>query len=163
MRSMPASSSAAHAARRSRFTMRASLAGLALAACPLAGASPLIYTPVNPTFGGNPLNGSYLLNEAQATNTHTPSGGGGSDLGSLAPETPLQQFNDQLQSSILSQLAASATASILGPNGALKPGIVQTSNFTISIVDAGNGLLNITTTDKQTGATTSFQVSQAQP
>lgn len=163
MRSVLGSGGAARTSTRSRNGLGALLAGLALAACPLAFASPLIYTPVNPAFGGNPLNGSYLLNEAQATNTHTPSGGGGNDAGSLAPETPLQQFNDQLQSSILSQLAASATSSILGPDGVLKPGIVQTSNFTISIVDAGGGLLNITTTDKQTGATTSFQVSQAQP
>jgi len=31
-----------------------------------ASASQLTYTPVNPTFGGNPLNGSYLLSTAQA-------------------------------------------------------------------------------------------------
>lgn len=29
-------------------------------------AGQLTYTPVNPTFGGNPLNGSYLLQKAQA-------------------------------------------------------------------------------------------------
>ncbi|HET8598159.1 MAG TPA: curli assembly protein CsgF [Castellaniella sp.] len=29
-------------------------------------AGQLLYTPVNPTFGGNPLNGSYLLQSAQA-------------------------------------------------------------------------------------------------
>lgn len=29
-------------------------------------AEQLVYTPVNPSFGGNPLNGSNLLNSAQA-------------------------------------------------------------------------------------------------
>ncbi len=29
-------------------------------------ATELIYTPVNPSFGGNPANGSFLLNKAQA-------------------------------------------------------------------------------------------------
>jgi len=31
-----------------------------------ATAGQLIYTPVDPSFGGNPLNGSYLLQSAQA-------------------------------------------------------------------------------------------------
>jgi curli production assembly/transport component CsgF len=42
--------------------------------------------------------------------------------------------------------------------GKLKPGTVETGNFRIDIVDAGGGVLVITTTDKVTGATTSFQV-----
>jgi len=33
-------------------------------------AGQLIYTPVNPTFGGNPLNGSYLLSKAQAEKSY---------------------------------------------------------------------------------------------
>lgn len=33
-------------------------------------ASELVYTPVNPSFGGSPLNGSFLLNKAQAQNKH---------------------------------------------------------------------------------------------
>lgn len=158
MRIVPVSKATAVVSRRPRCAMLASLAALALTASFTAGASQLIYTPVNPSFGGNPLNGSYLLGQAQATNTHTASS---SDAqGSLAPETPLQQFQDQLQNAILSQVAASVTSSILNPDGTLKPGIVQTTNFTIAIVDAGGGLLNITTTDKTTGATTSFQVSK---
>lgn len=44
---------------------------LALATAP-AAASQLIYTPVNPSFGGNPLNGTFLLNKAQAENNHQP-------------------------------------------------------------------------------------------
>jgi len=33
-------------------------------------ATELVYTPVNPNFGGNPLNGPTLLNEAQAQNDY---------------------------------------------------------------------------------------------
>ena len=36
-------------------------------------ATELVYTPVNPAFGGNPLNGSWMLNNAQAQNDHTSS------------------------------------------------------------------------------------------
>src|SRR3546814_3119978 len=41
-------------------------------------AEQLIYTPVNPSFGGSPLNGPYLLNSAQAQKRYQPSM---SDLG----------------------------------------------------------------------------------
>jgi curli production assembly/transport component CsgF len=46
----------------------------------------------------------------------------------------------------------------MGPGGKLQPGIVETGNFRIEIVDAGGGMLIVTTTDKTTGATTSFQI-----
>ncbi len=35
-----------------------------------AAASELVYTPINPSFGGNPLNGNFLLSKAQSQNTH---------------------------------------------------------------------------------------------
>ncbi|TMO61335.1 curli assembly protein CsgF [Pseudoalteromonas aurantia] len=33
-------------------------------------ASELVYTPINPSFGGSPLNASMLLNKAQSQNKH---------------------------------------------------------------------------------------------
>jgi curli production assembly/transport component CsgF len=47
------------------------------------GASELVYHPANPTFGGNPLNGSYLLSQAQAQGLGTRSGSAGPDLSGL--------------------------------------------------------------------------------
>lgn len=39
--------------------------------CPsLLLASELVYTPINPSFGGSPLNASMLLNKAQSQNKH---------------------------------------------------------------------------------------------
>ena len=43
---------------------------LIAACCGQAQATELVYTPVNPSFGGNPLNGTWLLNNAQAQNDH---------------------------------------------------------------------------------------------
>jgi len=37
----------------------------------LANATELVYTPINPSFGGNPLNGSFLLNKANSQNDHS--------------------------------------------------------------------------------------------
>ncbi|MBA6327648.1 curli production assembly protein CsgF [Colwellia sp. MB02u-6] len=38
-----------------------------------AVSSELVYTPINPSFGGNPMNGSILLNKANGQNTHSAS------------------------------------------------------------------------------------------
>lgn len=117
----------------------------------------LVYMPVNPSFGGNPGNGVVLLNEANATNKHKDNS---SLSSSLTSKTPLQTFNDNLERAILGQLAASATQQLVGSNGGLIPGTVETGNFTIRITDLGGGTLQVTTTDKVTGVSTSFQVGQ---
>ncbi len=46
-------------------------------------ASEIVYHPVNPTFGGNPLNGSALLSQAQAQGEGVKSGSQGPDLSGL--------------------------------------------------------------------------------
>lgn len=134
------------------------LVGATLLAAPPAFSSELVYTPVNPAFGGSPLNGAVLLNAAQAQNKTK-------DPDSVQPSSPgqsssLQQFNDLLERSILNRLAAAATGNIVGANGQLVPGTIETNNFTIAITDLGGGVLQITTTDNVSGAVTSFQVGQ---
>jgi curli production assembly/transport component CsgF len=121
-----------------------------------ATATEIVYVPVNPAFGGSPLNGQVLLGMAQATNKHKdPQADRFADMGK---QSPLQQFTDTLERSILSQLSSAAVSRVMGPNGGLQPGTVETGNFRITIVDSGGGVLTITTTDKVTGASTSFQV-----
>ena len=79
------------------FTL--SLAALLLSST-TAFASPLNYTPVNPSFGGSPLNGSYLLSMAQAQNhfkeRQTPA----------STQSPEDALGDQITSSIRSQVSA---------------------------------------------------------
>jgi curli production assembly/transport component CsgF len=48
-----------------------------------AFASEQVYHPVNPTFGGNPLNGGFLLSTAQAQGNGVKSGNQGPDLSGL--------------------------------------------------------------------------------
>jgi curli production assembly/transport component CsgF len=48
-----------------------------------AFASELVYQPVNPTFGGNPLNGTFLLSTAQAQGEGTKSGAQSPDLSAI--------------------------------------------------------------------------------
>lgn len=122
-----------------------------------AAASELVYYPINPSFGGSPLNGPVLLNAAQAQNKYTDPASNAA-RSALAPKTPLEQFNETLERSILNRLAANASAAISGPGFGLQPGSVETGNFLIDIVDLGGGMLRITTTDKTTGASSSFEV-----
>lgn len=124
-----------------------------------ARATELVYVPVNPAFGGNPLNGSVLLGNAQAQDRHKDPDALSSSLNGSVNKTPLQEFNDILERSILSQLATAATGSVIS-NGKLVPGTVETGNFRVNISDLGGGLLKVTTTDKTTGATSTFEVGQ---
>ena len=122
-----------------------------------ANATELVYQAVNPSFGGYPANGQHLLAVASATKKHVDKGLGYS---SLLDQSPLTQFNQTLERTVLSQLASAATSKLTGPDGKLLPGTFQTSNFTITVTDLGGGMLRITTVDKTTGASTSFEVSQ---
>jgi len=116
-------------------------------------ASELVYTPNNPSFGGNPLNGPVLLNQATAQNKFKEST-------TSSEQTALTQFNTMLQSAILSRVSSAVTSSIVSPDGSLIPGIVETTDFRISITNLQSGMLQIVTTDKTTGQTTQFQVNQ---
>lgn len=126
--------------------------GLILAATS-AQATELIYTPINPNFGGNPLNGALLLNSALAQQDQDPT---------TPKKTALELFNENLQRSILSRISSAMSSAIVDPSsGALLPGTIETTDFTITIVDLGGGLMQITTTDKATSQSTSFEVSSA--
>ena len=138
--------------------MRKTLCAL-LAAFPAAlSAGPIVYTPVNPSFGGNPLNGPNLLNSANSQNKFTdPSV---QSLFGRTPQSQLDLFNQRLQSLILDRIANSLGSNLFDSSGKLKPGTVETSTFLISIVEQSNGTLLVTTVDKTTGASTQFEVSQ---
>lgn len=127
--------------------------GLVCALCGSVNASELVYTPNNPSFGGNPLNGAVMLNQATAQNKFKEST-------SSSSENSLTQFNSMLQSAILSRVSSAVTSSIVGTDGSLVPGTVETTDFRITITNLQSGLLQIVTTDKTTGQTTQFQVNQ---
>jgi curli production assembly/transport component CsgF len=124
-------------------------------AMPLAAqATSLVYEPVNPNFGGSPLNGTNLLNEANAQNKYKDPSADSLTSG----QSTLDQFNSQLQQAILSRVASSISSSIVGTDGTLHPGTINTGNFSIAITQVTGGNLQVTTTDKTTGASTTFIV-----
>ena len=64
-----------------KFAIVAALGGIFLSTS--AFATEQIYHPVSPAFGGNALNGPFLLSTAQAQGTGTKSGSKGPDLSGL--------------------------------------------------------------------------------
>jgi len=132
-----------------------------LATAGAARGTELVYVPNNPSFGGNPLNGPVLLNSANAQNKHTDPAASRALARVGTTTSALDRLNQRLVSLILDRIANSITGSLFDADGNLQPGIVETSGFLITIVDQGGGILLITTTDKTTGATTSFKLSTA--
>lgn len=51
----------------------AALAVATAVAPAITQATELVYEPINPSFGGNPLNGSFLLSKANSQNAHSAS------------------------------------------------------------------------------------------
>lgn len=85
------------------FFIAASMAGS-------ASASELVHQFNNPSFGGNPFNSSHLLGIANAVNKNT----GPSTTRTTQSDAEL--FTRQLQSRLLSSLAAQVSEAIFGEN-----------------------------------------------
>jgi curli production assembly/transport component CsgF len=114
-----------------------------------ACAGTLVYTPTNPSFGGNPLNGSTLLGLAQAENQHLPSSSSGSSGSSAL--TPGQVFAQQLTSQLYASLANKITTAIFGQNAA-QSGTFSFEGTTITYSNDGTNI-HISINDGQTTTT----------
>ena len=70
-----------------------------------ASATEMVYTPINPSFGGNPLNANMLLSKAQAQNKHK------------APSIEkgyAEQFQDSLERTYLNRMVREITDMAFG-------------------------------------------------
>ena len=115
-----------------------------------ANTTELVYSPINPSFGGNPGNAAGLMGIAQAQN------------GFKAPVTsPLDNFNLSLQRAILSRLTTQTLSTMFGNNSSLIAGNYDTLGYAIAVTDDTHGTLTITTRDKTTGDFASFVINAA--
>jgi curli production assembly/transport component CsgF len=131
-----------------------------------ASAGDLVYTPINPSFGGNPGNSSHLLSIASAQKDATASdstanslgGGGTSATGTSTSQTDAQLFVSQLEGRLLSALASQVTDAIFGTNPQ-DHGTVQFGDTTV-VFDRSLSAINLTITDYTTGEVTQISVPQ---
>ena len=118
-----------------------------------AGAGELIFRFVNPAFGGNPLNSSFLLNSAQLQNHHKDdnlSSSGGSQT------TIIYEGDSTVLVEIVQTIVANLTGSDPQP---LEPGVIDTGIDTIVIEELGPKL-QLSITNNATGETTSILIPQ---
>ncbi|PMG32802.1 curli production assembly protein CsgF [Vibrio splendidus] len=124
---------------------------LALLVISAVNASELVYTPVNPSFGGNALNSSHLFNHANAINDfEDPNARDIFD----EQESALDRLASSLESRLISQLLADVG------NG--NTGQLETDDFFLNIVD-DSGTLLVQIVDKATGESTEISVSGLNP
>jgi curli production assembly/transport component CsgF len=110
-----------------------------------------VYTPINPAFGGNTFNYSWLQASATAQNTTV-------DPASLQNTTvdPLQQFSSNLNQQVLSQLTSRILTSQFG-QGAIKPGSYTVGAYQVVVAPGGTGVV-VTVTDTGTGNKTTITI-----
>lgn len=119
-----------------------------------AFAQQLVYTPVNPNFGGNTFNYQWMLSSAQVQDTNRDPNQVDRSLG--FGRDPLQEFSESLNRQILSRLARELVSSQFG-DGTIEQGNYLLGDYQIEIGDGGAGV-NITIRDTRTGATTVIEV-----
>lgn len=129
----------------------------------VASAGDLVYTPVNPSFGGNPLNSAHLLGTANAQRTATAS-----DFVPPATATPgspgtpgtsdADLFIRQLQGRLLSALAGQVTDAIFGENPQ-DSGTVQFGDTTVTF-ERTVGSIRLRITNAADGTVTDIVVPQ---
>ncbi|TSC95705.1 MAG: curli production assembly/transport component CsgF [Parcubacteria group bacterium Athens0714_26] len=113
--------------------------------------SELLYQPINPSFGGSPLNGSFLLNSAQVQN----------DLEAKkqsAPRDPMTDFKNSLTRQILNRLSQQIIESAFGEEE-LKPGEYNVGDYSVVVTNDGSGVtvtITDTTTDNSTTVTVPY-------
>lgn len=115
---------------------------LALALGGSAGATELVYTPVNPSFGGSPLNGSFLLNKAQSQNDNqSPSN----------EKDFVTRFKESLERNIINSITRKVA------DGEVKDGVYDTGDYRIEVATNGGGVV-LTITNQLTGEVTVIEM-----
>lgn len=94
--------------------MKKTITSIALCVAGLAVSSPALaseirYQPINPSFGGNPFNGAYLLGNADAQNDN---------VRPRQEVDPIENFERTVTNSLLNRISQDITDQILGENAA---------------------------------------------
>ncbi len=114
-------------------------------------AQDLVYRPINPAFGGDTFNYSWLLSSAQAQDSTTdPSEG--TTTSSFTRASSLETFQQQLNTQLLSQLSRNLVTSQFGEEG-LEDGSYNIGTLEVNVVTGADGV-TISILDISTGEST---------
>ena len=118
-----------------------------------ATATELVYAPLNPSFGGNPLNGSFLMSVAGAQNKFKEP----TKATSLESQDSLSSFKRQLETRILNSIANRIVTDAFGDEG-LTDGEYIVNNLKVNINASDPTVTVMTITDMDNGNTTTIQI-----
>jgi curli production assembly/transport component CsgF len=91
----------------------------------------------DPSLGGNPLNGTFLLNQANEQNKFTES------HAAKAPLTAIERFKQSLESAILNQVSRSSVSNLMDANGNIQLG----SNLNFDLNGDGQSDFSVVVSD----------------
>ena len=110
-----------------------------LALCYPCTATELVYQPINPSFGGNALNGNFLLQKAQSQNDYSAE---------RVEATFVDKFRDALERNIINSLTRRIA------DGELVEGTYNTGEFLVEVVTDTDGSVIVNITNLETGEIT---------
>ncbi|WP_226684542.1 curli assembly protein CsgF [Shewanella indica] len=105
-------------------------------------ATELVYTPINPSFGGNPLNGSFLLSKAQAQNDNQVAGN---------EKDFVTRFKESLERNIINSITRGVA------DGDITDGVYDTGDYRVEVASTGSGVM-LTITNLLSGEVTVIEM-----
>ncbi len=112
-------------------------------------AQDFVYQPVNPAFGGNPYNYSWLLGQAQSQNMFEEE-----DRFSYGDEDPLTSLQDDMNRQVLNEITQQFYRNQFGENG-LTEGYYKFGSYEIDISPISDGM-QVRIIDIYTGSETTI-------
>lgn len=134
------------------------LALLALGLMPVVGmpaaeAGELIHQPINPSFGGSPLNGNFLLNSAEVQNHFT-----NPVVSSTESNRNLDTFTRGVERQVLSLLSRRIIDEAFGTSGLTTEGVFSTDEFSVEVVNTDPTKVVVHITDNLTSESTTIEL-----
>ncbi len=123
-------------------------------------ATELVYTPINPSFGGSPLNGNFLLGKAQSQNQHKAP---------TSQKSYAEKFKESLERAYINKMVREITdisfnetcdAGTEGcePSVFSEDSIFMSGDYEIQILTSGSDSITVQITHLGTGEITIIEV-----
>ncbi len=123
-----------------------------LALCAGARAQSFSYTPVNPAFGGNTFNYSWLQSSATAQDRTVDPAQRRTAATTRTTNSALDNFSQSIQNQLLSRITRQLVNDQFG-EGDLQPGTYRFGDYQVEIVNAADGV-RVRIVDSRGGETT---------
>ncbi len=126
-----------------------------------ANASELVYKPINPSFGGSPLNGSFLMGKAQAQNKHKAD---------VSKKSYAEKFQESLERAYINKMVREITDLSFGdtcdvatdaectPSVFDEDSIFTSGDYVIEVITSNTDSITVQITNSITGEITIIEV-----